>query len=148
ITDSDSVERVSRSIGGKVDILINTASYERDGGVLRNRDMNKARDALDIHCLGLMRLAQHFGPGMAARAADGVNSAVACETMPSSPNHLNLPAPSTRSASQAAAWTVAHCLRNEFLQSGVRVMNVFSRPIDHDWEQLTPPPRVNPKALA
>ncbi|WP_442594208.1 SDR family NAD(P)-dependent oxidoreductase [Parapusillimonas sp. JC17] len=148
ITDSDSVERVSRSIGGKVDILINTASYERDGGVLRNRDMNKARDALDIHCLGLMRLAQHFGPGMAARAADGVNSAVAWVNMLSIYAHMNLPARGIWSASQAAALSVAQCLRNEFLQSGVRVVNVFSGPIDHEWEQLTPPPRVNPQALA
>ncbi len=148
LTDTDSVERVSRSIGGKVDILVNTAGYERDGGVLRNRDMNKARDALDIHCLGLMRLAQHFGPGMAARAADGVNSAVAWVNLLSIYAHMNLPSRGIWSASQAAALSVAQCLRNEFLQSGVRVVNVFSGPIDHEWEQLTPPPRVSPKALA
>src|SRR5690606_12351545 len=56
ITDTDSVERISRSIGGKVDILINTAGHERDGGVLYSRDIGKARDALDVNCMGLMRL--------------------------------------------------------------------------------------------
>src|SRR3546814_19653042 len=79
LTDTDSVERIARSIGGKVDILINTADYERDGGILHNRDLNKARDALDINCLGLMRLARYFGPAMAGRAAAGVNSAPAWE---------------------------------------------------------------------
>jgi NADP-dependent 3-hydroxy acid dehydrogenase YdfG/uncharacterized OB-fold protein len=148
ITDSDSVERVSRSIGGKVDILVNTASYERDGGILYNRDMNRARDALDVHCLGLMRLAQHFGPAMASRAADGVNNAVAWVNVLSIYAHMSLPTRGVWSAAQAASLSVSQCLRNEFLQSGVRVLNVFSGPIDHEWEQLTPPPRVSPKAVA
>jgi len=148
ITDTDSVERISRSIGGKVDILINTAGHERDGGVLYSRDIGKARDALDVNCMGLMRLAQHFGPGMAARAADGLNSAVAWVNILSIYAHVNLPSRGIWSASQAAALSVAQCLRNEFLQSGVRVVNVFAGPLDHEWEQLTPPPRVNPKAVA
>lgn len=148
VGDSDSVERISRSIGGKVDIVVNTAGYERDGGILFSRDMNKARDAMDINCLGLMRLAQHFGPGMAARAADGVNNAVAWVNVLSIYAHMNLPARGVWSASQAAALSVAQCLRNEFLQSGVRVINVFPGPVDHEWEQLTPPPRVAPAAVA
>lgn len=148
ITDTDSVERVSRSIGGKVDILVNTAGHERDGGVLYSRDIGKARDALDVNCMGLMRLAQHFGPGMAARTADGLNSAVAWVNVLSIYAHVSLPSRGIWSASQAAALSVAQCLRNEFLQSGVRVVNVFPGPVDHEWEQLTPPPRVNPKAVA
>ncbi|MBV6305498.1 SDR family NAD(P)-dependent oxidoreductase [Candidimonas humi] len=148
VTDSDSVERISRSIGGKVEILVNTAGYERDGGVLYNRDLNKARDALDVNCMGLLRLAQHFGPAMAGRAADGVNSAVAWVNVLSIYAHLNLPARGLWSASMAAALSVAQCLRHELRQSGVRVINVFPGPVDHEWEQLTPPPRVNPKAVA
>ncbi len=148
ITDSDSVERLSRSIGGKVDILVNTTGYEREGGILHNRDMSKAQAALDVNCMGLMRLAQHFGPAMAGRASDGVNNAVAWVNVMSIYAHISLPSRGIWSASQAAALSVSQCLRNEFLQSGVRVINVFSGPIDHEWEQLTPPPRVNPKAIA
>jgi len=148
VTDSDSVERISRSIGGKVEILVNTAGYERDGGVLYNRDLNKARDALDVNCMGLLRLAQHFGPAMAGRAADGVNSAVAWVNVLTIYAHINLPARGLWSASMAAALSVAQCLRHELRQSGVRVVNVFPGPVDHEWEQLTPPPRVSPKAIA
>lgn len=148
ITDSDSVQRLSRSIGGKVDILINTAGYERDGGVLYNRDINKAHEAMDINCMGLMRLAQHFGPAMASRAADGVNNAVAWVNILSIYAHVNLAARGVWSASQAAALSVSQCLRNEFLQSGIRVVNVFAGPIDHEWEQLTPPPRVGPNTIS
>ncbi len=148
ITSTDSVEQVSRSIGGKVDILINTADYEREGGVLFNRDLSKARDTLDINCLGLVRLAQHFGPGMAGRGADGVNSAVAWVNLLSIYSQKNLPSRGIWSASQAAALSLSECLRAEFRPSGVRVLNVFSGPIDHEWEQLTPPPRVAPAAIA
>ncbi|HEY9278945.1 MAG TPA: SDR family NAD(P)-dependent oxidoreductase [Eoetvoesiella sp.] len=148
VTDTDSVERVSRSIGGKVDILINTADYEREGGILHSRDLMKARDALDVNCIGLIRLAQHFGPGMAGRAADGVNNAVAWVNILSIYAHISLPSRGMWSASKAAALSVSQCLRNEFLASGVRVVNIFSGPIDHEWEQLTPPPRVNPSAIA
>ncbi|TEA76888.1 SDR family NAD(P)-dependent oxidoreductase [Allopusillimonas ginsengisoli] len=148
ITDTDSVQRIARSIGGKVDILINTADHQREGGILFNRDMNKARDALDVNCLGLIRLAQHFGPAMSGRAADGVNNAVAWVNVLSIYAHANLPAQGVWSVSQAAALSVAQCLRHEFLTSGVRVINVFAGPLDHEWEQLTPPPRVNPKAVA
>src|SRR5690606_24247078 len=52
------------------------------------------------------------------------------------------------SASQAAALSVSQCLRNEFRASGIRVINTFSGPVDQEWEQLTPPPRVAPKAIA
>ena len=30
----------------------------------------------------------------------------------------------------------------------MRVVNVFSGPVDHEWEQRTPPPRVQPGAIA
>lgn len=148
ITDTDSVERVSRSIGGKVEILVNTAGYEREGGLLYNRDLIKAQDSLSVNCIGLMRLAQHFGPGMAGRASDGVNSAVAWVNILSIYAHANLPSHGIWSASQAAALSMSQCLRAEFRPSGIRVVNMFSGPIDHEWEQLTPPPRVAPAALA
>ena len=148
LTDTDSVERVAKSIGGKVEILVNTADYEREGGILYNRDLIKARDALEINCMGLIRLAQHFGPAMAARAGDGVNSAVAWVNVQSVYAHVNLPSRGMWSASKAAALSVSQCLRNEFRPSGIRVIDVFSGPIAHEWNQLTPAPLVAPKALA
>ena len=49
---------------------------------------------------------------------------------------------------QAAAHSLAQCLRAEMRPSGVRVVNVFPGPIDDEWNQLTPPPKVAPAALA
>ena len=68
VTDTDSVDRAAASIGGKVEILVNTADLEREGGLMQRKDVNTARDALDVNVLGMMRLAQAFGPGLCARA--------------------------------------------------------------------------------
>jgi NAD(P)-dependent dehydrogenase (short-subunit alcohol dehydrogenase family) len=48
----------------------------------------------------------------------------------------------------AAALSLAQCLRAEMRPAGIRVANVFPGPIDDEWNQLTPPPKVTPAALA
>jgi uncharacterized OB-fold protein len=77
VTDTDSVRELVASIGGKTDILINTARFTRPGGVLDRGDTVHAREEMEVNYLGLMRLAQGFGPAMRARGADGLNNAAA-----------------------------------------------------------------------
>jgi hypothetical protein len=60
----------------------------------------------------------------------------------------NFPPHGTFSASKAAAHSLAQCLRAEMRPAGVRVVNVFPGPIDDEWNQLLPPPKVAPAALA
>ena len=148
VTDTDCVQRAAASIGGKVEILINTADIEREGGIMTTRDVNVARDTLDTNVLGLMRLSQHFGPALCARAADGTRNAVAWVNVLSVYAHMNLPSRGMWSASKAAALSLSQCLRAEMRPSGIRVINVFPGPLDHEWEQRTPPPRVTPQVLA
>lgn len=148
VTDTESVQRAATSIGGKIEILINTAEITREGGLMSARDINIARDALDTNVLGLMRLAQHFGPALCARAADGACNAVAWVNILSIYAHMNLPARGMWSASKAAALSLSQCLRTEMRASGIRVINVFPGPLDQEWEQRTPAPRVTPQALA
>ena len=78
---------------------------------MQRKDVNTARDALDVNVLGMMRLAQAFGPGLCARAADGVNSAAAWVNVLSIYAHVNLPARGMWSASKAAALSLAQCAR-------------------------------------
>lgn len=146
--DTRSVEQLSRRLGGQVEILVNTANHQRDGRILFNQGLTKAQDAMDINCFGLMRLAQHFGPAMASRAADGVNNAVAWVNLLSIYALYNPPTKATWAASQAAALSVSRSLRADFQASGIRVLNVFTGPLESEWEQLTPPPLVRPAALA
>ena len=148
VTDVSSVTKLAAEIGGKVDILINTASYVRPGSIIGN-DTVFASKAFEVNTIGLMRLAQGFAPGMTARAQDGTNSAVAFV------NILSVCALSPDAnygafgASQAAARSISQSLRAEFRASGLRMMNVYIGPIEGDeWFQPLPPPKVTPNAIA
>ncbi len=148
VTDTKSVERMAGEIGGKADILINTARFLRPGGVLARGGTDVARDEMNVNYLGLMRLAQAFGPAMCGRTADGVNSAVAWVNILSVYARTNTPAYGCFNASQAAALSLAQSMRAEFRASGLRVMNVYTGPTEEDWYQPLPPPKVTGTALA
>ena len=128
VTDTNSVAELAGQIGGKVDILINNARFIRPGGVLARSDTGFAHIEMATNYFGLMRLAQSFGPGMCARTADGVNSAVAWVNMLSVYAVMNASDYGCFSASNAAALSLSQSLRAEFRPSGLRVINVFFGP--------------------
>jgi NAD(P)-dependent dehydrogenase (short-subunit alcohol dehydrogenase family)/uncharacterized OB-fold protein len=148
ITDSKNVREVAAEIAGKVDIVVNNAEYHRTFGISNRQGVDTARAEMDVNYFGLLRLAQEFGPAMRSRGADGHASAVAWVNLLSIYAHANFPPHGTFSASKAAAHSLAQCLRAEMRSSGVRVVNVFPGPIDDEWNQLLPPPKVAPAALA
>jgi NAD(P)-dependent dehydrogenase (short-subunit alcohol dehydrogenase family)/uncharacterized OB-fold protein len=148
LTDSRSVTELSGEIGGKVDIVINNAECHRTFGISSRRGVDAARGEMDVNYFGLLRLAQDLGPALRARAADGQSSAVAWVNLLSVYALASFPAHGTFSASKAAACSLAQCLRAEMRPAGVRVINVFPGPIDDEWNQLLPPPKLAPAALA
>jgi len=148
VTDVSSVQTLAAEIGGKVDILINTASFTRPGGVM-GRDTVFARDAFEVNTLGLMRLAQGFGPGMAARAQDGADAAVCFVNILSVQALVPDASFGAYGASQAAARSIGQSLRAEFAASGMRVMHLYVGPVETDpWVEPLPPPKVTPAAMA
>ncbi len=148
VTDSKSVREIAAEIGGKVDILVNTAEYHRTFGIGNRAGVETARSEMDVNYFGLLRLAQEFGPAMRARGADGQSSAVAWVNLLAIYALANFPPHGTFSASKAAAHSLAQCLRAELRPAGVRVVNVFPGPLDDEWNQLVLPPKVAPEALA
>ena len=148
VTDTASVRELAGEIGGKTDILINNARFVRPGGALARGDTAFAQNEMDVNYIGLMRLAQAFGPGMCSRTADGVNAAVAWVNVLSVFALVNSADYGCFSASNAAAYSLSQDLRAEFRSAGLRVMNVFVGPTEDDWHQELPPPKVLPPAIA
>ena len=148
LTDSRSVVELAGEVGGRVDIVVNTAEYHRAAGIGHRVGVETARSEMDVNYFGLLRLAQAFGPALRARAADGPVGACAWVNLLSIYALANFPAHGTFSASKAAALSLAQCLRAEMRPGGVRVVNVFPGPIDDEWNQLQPPPKLAPDALA
>jgi NAD(P)-dependent dehydrogenase (short-subunit alcohol dehydrogenase family)/uncharacterized OB-fold protein len=148
LTDSRSVKQMAGEIGGRVDILINTAEVHRAHGIASRSGVEVARAEMDVNYFGLLRLAQEFGPAMRSRGADGQSSATAWVNLLSIYALTNYPPHGTFSASKAAALSLSQCLRAEMRPGGVRVINVFPGPIDDEWNQMLPPPKLAPEALA
>jgi NAD(P)-dependent dehydrogenase (short-subunit alcohol dehydrogenase family)/uncharacterized OB-fold protein len=148
VTNERSVQDLAGEIAGKVDIVINNAEHHRTASIGSRPGTDVARAEMDVNYFGLLRLAQAFAPALQARGADGQSSAVAWVNVLSIYALSNFPAHGTFSASKAAAYSLAQCLRAEMLKSAIRVINVFPGPIDDEWSQLILPPKVAPAALA
>ena len=148
VRDERSVQETASLIGAKVDIVINTAEMHRSGGITNRRGVDVVREEMDVNYLGLLRLAQAFGPVLRSRAADGSLHACAWVNLLSIFALANHPPDGTFSASKAAALSLAQCLRAEMRGAGIRVVNIFPGPIDDEWNQNLPPPKLAPKAVA
>jgi NAD(P)-dependent dehydrogenase (short-subunit alcohol dehydrogenase family) len=148
LTNERSVSELAGEIGGKVDIVVNNAEVHRSFGIGSRRGTDVARAEMDINYFGLLRLAQGFGPALRARSADGVTHAAAWVNVLSVYALSNYPPHGTFSASKAAALSLSQCLRAEMRPAGIRVVNVFPGPIDDEWNQNLPPPKLLPSALA
>lgn len=148
LTNGRAVTELAGEIGGKVDIVINNAEVHRTFGIGARRGTDVAKLEMDINYFGLLRLAQEFGPALKGRSADGATGATAWVNLLSIYALSNFPPHGTFSASKAAAYSLAQCLRAEMRPAGIRVINVFPGPIDDEWNQHMPPPKLGPDALA
>jgi NAD(P)-dependent dehydrogenase (short-subunit alcohol dehydrogenase family) len=120
----------------------------RGHGIGDRRGTETARAEMDINYFGLLRLAQSFGPALRARAAEGSVPSTAWINILSIYALSALPGQGTFSASKAAAFSLSQTLRAEMRGAGIRVVNVFPGPVDDEWTQLVPPPKLAPAALA
>ena len=148
LTDGRSVAELAGSIGGKVDIVINNAEVHRSFGIAARRGTDVARAEMDINYFGLLRLAQEFGPALRGRSADGPTGATAWVNLLSIYALSNFPPQGTFSASKAAAYSLSQCLRAEMRPAGIRVINLFPGPLDDEWNQQLPAPKVSAGTLA
>ena len=149
VTDGSSVSELAGEIGGKVDIV---DQQRRDAPRLRHRRAPAAptiaRAEMDINYFGLLRLAQEFGPALRARGADGVNARRGLGQPAVDLRAGELPAARHLLGSKAAACRWRSACAPRCGQAGIRVVNVFPGPIDDEWNQLLPPPKLAPSALA
>lgn len=147
VTDETSLHKAAASIGGKVDILICNSHFARPGDILGRAGTHLARREIDVGCLGLIRLAQAFGPAMMGRTADG--PANACAFVSLLPVGAVAPQAgwAAHSAAAAAALSVTLSLRAEMRAAGLRVCTAFAGPLDEEWRQGDPPPKLAPQQV-
>jgi NAD(P)-dependent dehydrogenase (short-subunit alcohol dehydrogenase family)/uncharacterized OB-fold protein len=148
VDDERSVQELAALIGGKVDILVNTNDYVRRGNLLDQKNASAVRDQINRHFMGFVHLSQAFGGAMRARGTDGTNSAAAWANVFSAYALVNANPFGAFSAVQAGCLSLSHSLRGELRPGGIRVINLFTGPIDDEWYQTLPAPKVAPNTIA
>ncbi len=146
LSDGDSVRRCAAAYGGRLEIVVNTGLHARLGGILPRGDLITARVEMEAAYFGPMRLAQALGPALRSRAADGTHPACAWVNVLSVYALVNLPSWGASCAAQAAALSLAQALRADLRP--IRMVNALVGPLDDEWHQDVPPPKVTPDALA
>ncbi len=146
LTDGESVGRMAAAFGGRIDVVVNTGLQLRPGDVLGRSDLVTAREEMEAAYFGPLRLAQALGPALRFRGADGTHPACAWVNVVSVAALAPLPGYHAAAASQAAGLSLALSLRDELRP--VRVLNAFVGPLDDEWHQAIPPPKVTPAALS
>lgn len=152
LSDERSVADVATDLGGRVDILVNTADFVRPGGLTDRRGASIFQAEIAALYMGMVHLAQAFAPAMRARGGTGggagTGGAVAWVNVLSVHALAAHAGYGAHSAAQAACLSLSHTLRAELRQGGVRLMNVFCGPVDDEWFQPVPPPKLAPGAVA
>ena len=146
LSDSGGVREMAASLGGRIDIVVNTALRIRPGGVLQRQDVVDARAEMEAAYFGPLRLAQALGPVLQARAADGDYGACAWVDVHSVAALAPEPGFSANAAAQAAGLSLSVSLRHAL--APIRVLTALVGPLDDAWHQDVPPPKVSPAALA
>ena len=142
IADQGSVMEALSKIGGPLDIVINTARHVRAGGVSANANLVEQRRAFDVAAMGLSRLAQATGPMLAGRPHGAFVDLISSDALAGSASHAGF------AAAEAARLALLQAFRAEMREAGVRVMTIFTGPVEDEHHQRVPPPKVAPGRIA
>ena len=142
IADQTSVSEALSKVGGPLDIVINTARHVRSGGVSAHGNLVEQRRAFDISAMGLSRLAQAAGPMLAGRSHGAFVDLISSDALSGSASHAGF------AAAEAARLALLQSFRHEMRGAGVRVMSVFTGPVEDENFQSVPPPKVAPRRIA
>jgi len=140
--DQGSVSEALSKIAGPLDIVVNTARHVRSGGVSVAPDTVDLRRAFDIAAVGLARLAQGCGPMLAGRPNGAFVDLASSHALTGAADQ------SSFAAAEAARLSLLQSFRHEMRASGVRVLSVFTGPVDDEDHQTVPPPKVPPARVA
>jgi len=142
ITDQKSLSEALSKIAGPLDIVINTARHPRDGGVSLDGNIVEQRHAFDVAAMGLMRLAQGVAPMLAGRPHGAFVDILSIDALVGSSQRAGF------AAAESARLSLLQAFRHEMREAGVRVLSIFTGPVEDEHHQSVPPPKVAPARIA
>lgn len=142
IADDTSLSEALSKVGGPLDIVINTARFVRGGGVSAQGNRIEQRRAFEVSALGFSRLAEACAPMLAGRPSGALVDIVSSDALSGSASHAAF------AAAEAARHSLLQAFRHEMRSTGVRVLSVFTGPVEDEHHQSVPPPKVAPSRIA
>ena len=148
LLSTKSVTKVAQQYGGKIDIVINTAYYNRPGSVAFSGKITELQNSMDINVSGLSRLAKAFCPVLSARSGDKERPAIAFVDLLSVFSLTGHPNYASMAASSAARLSLINSLRSEMRKTGLKVYSILIGPLDDEWHQDILPPKISHMQIA
>lgn len=142
IVDQVSLSEALSKVGGPLDIVINTARHVRRGGVSEQANIVEQRRAFDVSAIGFTRLAQACAPMLAGRSHGAFVDLISSDALAGATDNAAF------AAAEAARLSLLQSFRHEMRSAGVRVLSVFTGPVEDEHHQPVPPPKVAPARLA
>jgi len=142
VTDATSVAQAASRIGGPLDIILNTARHVRTGGVSANPHFAEQRRAFEVSAMGFSRLASTFAPMLAGRPNGAFADILSSAALSGDAGQAGF------AAAEAARHSLLQAFRHEMRGAGVRVMALFTGPLEDTDHQHIPPPKVAPSRVA
>jgi NAD(P)-dependent dehydrogenase (short-subunit alcohol dehydrogenase family)/uncharacterized OB-fold protein len=133
---------VDPSAASAVDILVNNMSANRRAPFLSGASLDGARDEMEQNYFRLIESVRAVAPAMRERGQGLILNVLAVL------GHVSDPAMGSYCASQAAAMSATQALRAELIPSGIRVCGLYAGTVDTAANNLLPPPKLSPAALA
>ncbi|MEP6867203.1 MAG: SDR family NAD(P)-dependent oxidoreductase [Novosphingobium sp.] len=142
LADQVSLSETLSKVGGPLDIVINTARHVRSGGVSAHGNLIEQRRAFEVSAIGFSRLAEACAPLLAERSHGAFVDLISSDALSGSASHAAF------AAAESARHSLLQAFRHEMRSAGVRVLSVFTGPVEDEHHQSVPPPKVAPSRIA
>ncbi len=133
LTDTRSVSECLTDIAGPIDIVVNSARFVRGGHGLLDQ-----KQAFEVSAMGLSRLIQSVGPMLTGRPSAAFVDILSIAAIAPDAGYPAF------SAAEAARLSLLQSFRHDMRSVGVRVLAVFTGPVDDGDHQRVPLPKVAP----
>jgi NAD(P)-dependent dehydrogenase (short-subunit alcohol dehydrogenase family) len=141
VTDPEQVARAARDCPD-VNVLVNNAGVAETGGFLQDASLEGTRRQLEVNFFGMLRMAQAFGPVLAANGGGAMLNVLSIASW------INRPLLGTYGATKAAAWALTNGLRHELRLHGTQVTALHMGFVDTDLTRGIDMPKSSPEAIA
>src|SRR4030095_10515300 len=139
-TDPAQVDHAARELGD-VSVLVNNAGIAQTGGFLQQDALEATRAPLEVHLFGMLRMAQAFGPVLAANGGGAMLNVLSIASW------INRPLLGTYGATKSAAWALTNGLRHELRPQSTHVAALHMGFVDTDLTKGIDMPKASPHEI-